>query len=224
MGDVEMRLLIAASLALVLIITPLSAKNLRNLAKDMRESIVRIHMTGPILQWGTCSAFTINQERGWGLTAEHCVVTKEGFEYRVVDDNSRSVDIIARSSLIFPPRPEDDLALLEGDIFREFPDLTAMTVIPEVGTTIAAYGFARGERRPFFFASTVARTRPRWFSLEMSGSVLQGMSGAPVVDPDGLVVGVVTKGTPSNTYVIGAWHFQELYKHALQHEADQHKE
>ena len=149
------------------------------------------------------------------------MVSVNGFEFRVVDDRTRPLEIIARSSTIFPPRPEDDLALLEGDIFRELPALTALTIVPDVGTVVATYGFARGERNPFFYVSNVARTRPRWFSLEMAGSVLSGMSGAPVVNGNAQVIGVVTKGTASNTYIIGSWHFQELYKVALKQHEDQ---
>ena len=44
---------------------------------------------------------------------------------------------------------------------------------------------------------------------------MHGMSGSPMVNEKGLVVGVIVKGTPSITYVIGSWDFQELYKHAL---------
>jgi len=45
------------------------------------------------------------------------------------------------------------------------------------------------------------------------------MSGAPVVNDKAQVIGLVTKGTASNTYIIGSWHFQELYKAAVkQHE------
>ena len=217
-----MRWLLAASLALAMCMAPqTTAKDLSGLAEQMRESITRIRMTGPVVRWGTCSAFSINQERGWGLTAEHCVVTVNGFEFRVVDDQSRPLEIIARSSTISPPRPEDDLALLEGDIFRELPALTALTIVPEVGTVVATYGFARGERNPFFYVSNVARTRPRWFSLEMAGSLLGGMSGAPVVNDKAQVIGVVTKGTASNTYIIGSWHFQELYKVAIKQHEDQ---
>ena len=215
-----MRWLLAVSLVLAMCMTPQTiAKDLSGLAEQMRESITRIRMTGPVVRWGTCSAFSINQERGWGLTAEHCVVSVNGFEFRVVDDQTRPLEILARSSTIFPPRPEDDLALLAGDIFRELPALTALPIVPEVGTVVATYGFARGERNPFFYVGNVARTRPRWFSLEMAGSLLGGMSGAPVVNDKAQVIGLVTKGTASNTYIIGSWHFQELYKAAVkQHE------
>ena len=215
-----MRWLLAVSLVLAMCMTPQTiAKDLSGLAEQMRESITRIRMTGPVVRWGTCAAFSINQERGWGVTAEHCVVSVNGFECRVVDDQTRPLEILARSSTIFPPRPEDDLALLAGDIFRELPALTALTIVPEVGTVVATYGFARGERNPFFYVGNVARTRPRWFSLEMAGSLLGGMSGAPVVNDKAQVIGLVTKGTASNTYIIGSWHFQELYKAAVkQHE------
>ena len=215
MKEFEMRLLIA-SLVLAMFFTLLgTAKDLSNLAEDMRQSITRLRMTGPALRWGTCSAFAINKDRGWGLTAEPCVVTVDGFEYRVIDEPSRPISVVARSSAIFPPQPDDDLALVQGDIFRELPALTAMLVIPDVGDIVAAYGFALGRRTPYFYTSNVARTRPRLFSFEISGPVMHGMSGSPMVNEKGLVVGVIVKGTPSNTYVIGSWHFQELYKHAL---------
>lgn len=220
MKEFEMRLLIA-SLVLAMFFTLLgTAKDLSGLAEDMRKSITLLRMTGPALRWGTCSAFAINKDRGWGLTAEHCVVTADGFEYRVVDEQSRPVEVIARSSAIFPPQPEDDLALVRGDIFRELPELTALTIVPDVGDIVAAYGFALGQRIPYFYTSNVARTRPTWFSFEISGPVMHGMSGSPTVNEKGLVVGVIVKGTPSNTYVIGSWHFQELYKHALKEHSE----
>ena len=59
-----MRWLLAASLVLAMCMAPqTTAKDLSGLAEQMRESITRIRMTGPVVRWGTCSAFSFNQER-----------------------------------------------------------------------------------------------------------------------------------------------------------------
>lgn len=210
-----MRIVVSALLALGLLIAPVGAKTPVQLSTHLQKSIIRIHMTGPIVDWGTCTAFSINKKRGWGITAEHCVISKQGFEYRVVDDALRPLTVVARSSAIVPPRPADDLALITGDIFFETDELIALTIVPTVGSEVATSGFALGEANPFFFYTRIARTAPKWFSMEIAGGVLQGMSGAPIVNKDGLVAGVLTKGTYGHTFVIGSWHFQELYRHAL---------
>jgi len=206
-----MRMLVGVSLVLSLLVASPSAKRPADLADHLRKSLVRIHMTGPRVQWGSCTAFAINKDRGWGITAEHCIVTERGFEYRVVDDSFRPLAVVARSSRTVPPNAYDDLALLEGDIFREVPALIALTIPSVLGEEVFAYGYAGGEDVPFFFQSYIARVRPNWFSMEIAGSVLMGMSGAPVANKDGLVIGVVTRGTHANTYITGSWHFQELY-------------
>ena len=211
-----MRMLVSAVLALGLLIAPLAAKSPSELATFLSKHIIRIHMTGPILDWGTCTAFGVNKKRGWGITAEHCVVSDQGFDYRVVDDALLPITVLARSSTIGPPQPKDDLALITGEIFFDLDSMVALTIVPTVGSEVATSGFAFGELRPFFLYTRIARAIPEWFTMEMAGGALQGMSGAPVVNKDGLVAGVLTKSSYGHTVVIGSWHFQELFQHALQ--------
>jgi hypothetical protein len=216
-------------LALLLFSVSGHAKSLPELAEFLRERVVRIHMAGPNALWaGTCTAFGIDATRGWGITAEHCVQTRDGFRYQLYDDARRPLTLLVTSTELGPHNcrflpqmlrcPDDDIALIQGKTFTERPALVAQTVVPAPGVQVAAGGFAVGRFPAFFWAGTIARTYPEWFHFEVQGPILQGMSGSPLVTAEGLAVGVVTKGTYGHTLALGSWHFFELREAALKKE------
>ena len=209
-----------ALLALACSTAVLLADDPADLAETLADRVVRIHMAGPRLprQWGTCTAFSVNQERGWGVTAEHCVSQPEtGFAYDLVDDKRRPLTVLAHSYPL--GYRTDDLALLKGEVFTEIKALTALTIVPAAGVTVYAMGFSMGVQPAFFTDAMVARSTERLFFIHLDEAMLPGMSGSPVVNADGLVVGVVSRGNYGYTAVTGSWHFQELYTKALADEA-----
>lgn len=202
------RTIVTICLALLL----LGAKSPAHLAEHLAKSITRIHMSGPTHNWGTCTAFVIDQERGWGITAGHCVTSPNGFRFTVLDEQKRPLHVIATSSI------NSDLALLKGEIFTSLPQLIALTIPPAAGIEVGAAGFAYGHTPAFFILSRIARSTIVHFEMQLSDSVLTGMSGAPVATRDGLIVGVITQGGTGYTHVMGSWHFQELYVKGLKWE------
>jgi len=190
-----------------------ASKSPIDLATYLAKSVTLIHMRGPNQQWGSCTAFAIRE--GWGITAEHCVTSPAGFRYTVVDTQRRPLTVIGTAA------KADDLALLRGDIFTELPSLTTLTTLPKAGEAVGASGFARGFGPPFFFYTTVARTHLNGFLFHLVGRAGGGMSGSPVANRDGLVVGVLTKTAPGATEVTGSFHFQELYKAGQKWESKQ---
>lgn len=201
------RILITLLCALLL----LGAKSPIQLAEHLSRSITQIHMSGPTHKWGSCTAFTVNQKRGWGITAAHCVKQDNtGFLFEVVDHEYRPLTLLATG------HPHDDLALLSGEVFSSMPTLVALTIPPVAGTEIGAMGFAGGYRPPFFFFSRIARVHPTGYLFHIMGVSESGMSGSPVVTREGFVVGVMTQVTKGSTAATGSWHFQELYEKATQ--------
>ncbi len=197
-------------LALWILIIPVSAKSPTDLAKLLHERVTRIHMAGPWMNaWGTCTAFGIDKKKGWGITSEHCVVSEAGFPYPyVVDDQNRVITTLVTSTPL--GFLDDDLALLEGEIFTELDDLDINPSPPFPGEEVYSSGFPFGQRPPFFMVNSIARTSTTNFKMQFQNGVDQGVSGSPVVDRNGRVVGVIAAGTNNVTEVIGSWHFQEL--------------
>jgi len=189
----------------------LGAKSPVQLAEHLAKSVTQIYMSGPNQKWGSCTAFTVNKNKGWGITAQHCVIQEStGFHFTVVDFRSRPLSLLAVAA------PADDLALLQGEVFSSMPTLVALTIPPITGIEVGALGFAGGYGPPFFYFSTVARTHPTGYKFQLVGASEPGMSGSPVANRNGLVVGVMTKSTSGSTEVIGSWHFQELYGKTIQ--------
>ena len=75
---------------------------------------------------------------------------------------------------------------------------------------------AGGYGPPFFFFTRVARVHPTGYVFHITGPSEPGMSGSPVANRNGLVVGVLTQTAEGSSAVTGSWHFQELYQSALQ--------
>jgi hypothetical protein len=195
---------------------PLSAKNPVALAEDLAKSITRIHAAGPYRNWNSCTAFSVNEERSWGMTAEHCVITAGGFVMDIVDDQYRELTLVANSTAL--GFGNDDLALIGGEIFKELNQLTSMTIVPPAGGTISALGYALGQTPPTFYHGIVARSSNEVFMMFLQGAALSGMSGAPVVNSDMQVIGLITETSVADIKVTGTKHFKELQEAALWHE------
>ncbi len=198
-----MKKLIAIFVFIFLLTTPVKSQGIID---DIQQNLVRIHASGPNNRWKTCTAFVI--EKGWGVTAEHCVTTDEGFDLKILDDQRRKITVFARS--ITSGFNGDDIAILTGEIFKETPGLTLSDNIPDLGEDVYAMGFADGTPFPFLVKSSIARKwDPFYFSLQ--DGVLPGMSGGPVVDTNGNVVGVISRGNYGATQSSGSEHIQELF-------------
>jgi len=117
-------------------------------AEHLDRAITQIHMTGPAQHWGSCTAFAVRGD--WGITAEHCVTSPNGFRYTVYDLNHVPLQVIAVAN------PNDDLALLKGEIFTRREPLTPLTTNPAQGQMVYASGFAKGYMPSFFLNMMVA--------------------------------------------------------------------
>ena len=206
-------------LTLLLGTVSLQAKSLPDLAQFLQERVIRIHMTGPRGYhtppdgWHSCSAFGIDAARGWGITAQHCVQNAEGVHYAfVVDDFHRPLRVVATAEQV--GFIDDDLALLHGDIFTELDPLQQMTLIPPAGTQVVAGGYAEGNHKIWFGAFVLSRIDEIDTTFRLQGGVIGGMSGGPVLNQDGQVIGVLVEGDGLQTKAIAAWHFQELKQFA----------
>lgn len=124
-----------------------------------------------------CTAFSINKDKGYWLTANHCWAETNTF---------------AGKPIVWEAYNETlDLAIFSGP---HADSLKFAIKAPDVGDELLIMGYPHGALDPIVFfgklASQLARMTPT-----MSGAVfnvvgLPGDSGAPIIDKSGRVIGV----------------------------------
>lgn len=129
-----------------------------------------------------CTAFSINEIRGYYLTAAHCL--SEGLP--TIDGHS--VQVVYRNDSM-------DITVLRTESFR--------TALPhrrkplKAGMPTAAYGYGYGLVHPILKTSHVAIVDMPLRDVHLTildASIIPGMSGGPVVDQWGYVAGICQLG------------------------------
>jgi S1-C subfamily serine protease len=139
-----------------------------------------------------CSVFSVNpKNHGW-MTAAHCIQDPEtGVPY------TDTYFIDGHTARIVEVDVEHDLALVQTPDWTDPVGLKLALRGPIQGDTIEALGYAWGQARSFYFVGIVAQTEFNLFGFfgSMAGMpAIGGMSGCPLVDHDGRVVGVTHVG------------------------------
>lgn len=123
---------------------------------------------------GICTGFIVDAARGWALTAKHCVPTDPKAEILV---NGEASAVIKTS---------DTLAIVRTNIMTT-PPLEIRQKDLQLGEAVKSFGFGRGKM--VVFGRGVAAILDGK-DIALDGPLLEGMSGGPVVDADGKVVGI----------------------------------
>jgi S1-C subfamily serine protease len=139
-----------------------------------------------------CTASSIDEQRGMFLTANHCV-------------NSKQVRVNWQIAWVVKADVKLDLAVLQSPGVR-LPALKPYTGIILAGMDIASFGHAYGWELPLFRGGHVSHPYmlvPEVTAaypyldgrfLVMDYALIGGMSGGPVVNPDGLLVSINQMG------------------------------
>ena len=170
-------------LALLLLSRPAAAQDWTDAVAKADRSLGRLLSTAPTDQTYFCTAFSIDQVRGYFLTASHCLVSR-----LTLDDHP--------AQLLFV---EDglDVAVIVADVHK--PALKAGRDVQK-GQPIGAIGYGNDLSVSMFRAGVVAAPRivlsdeipGEW--LMMNSPFVGGMSGGPVIDLHARVVSVVQRG------------------------------
>lgn len=180
-----MRILCTLLLALLLCIN-LDAANWVTVIAKAERSIVRVTADvtddkGQEME-KVCTGFSINEKKGYILTAAHCL-----------GPNSMFVDDV-RATITFTDQEHDFLVLT--NLGESHSALKARRKSIQAGLPAVAIGYGYGEYTPL---AKVAHIANPWFVVEeepwmmFDNGYVHGMSGGPVLDMDGRVIGVIQR-------------------------------
>lgn len=188
------RVLVAVVLMVVLAlqgVKPVDAADWSQVVARLQASTVAIACS--LHNQNTCTAFSINEDQGLYMTAAHCVPASyaEVVEGQPLDEpriDGQPVTVVFLSQSL-------DLAIVKATVKR--PALYPRAESLVVGNEVGSYGYGYGGPTPIFRAGNVSgyftdpNTAAEW--LMFDNAVVGGMSGGPIVDWDGFVVGVNSK-------------------------------
>lgn len=142
-------------------------------------------------QQNTCTAFSINRDQGLYLTAKHCIDPYDEAGEDVPQLDGKALQVVFSSDDL-------DLAIVRSDVKR--PALQYRTDRLEIGNEVASLGYGAGFATPMLRTAVVSLflrddKGAEWILLD--NALISGMSGGPIVDRSGRVIGVNDK---SNQY------------------------
>lgn len=145
-------------------------------------------MTGEVSLDTHCSIFSVNpKNHGW-MTAAHCIVDEEtGLP------NADEFFIAGHKAVVVEVNVDVDLALVQTPDWSDPVGLKLATKAPVQGDMVEALGYGWALTKPLYFAGLISQTEVDalgFFGTLAGIPAIGGMSGCPIVDSTGRVVGV----------------------------------
>ena len=195
---------IILSLTLLLTSLPLFA-NWVNIASSLRTATVPIYCS--LHDRITCTAFSIDQEKGHYITTAHCLHPVDGDDSDLPLIDQQTLEILFESAHF-------DIAVIK--ITTQRPALTIQPLPLQQGMHVATLGYANGRSVPSLRTSVVSKldmTPDEVPFVGFDNALVGGMSGGPIVDRSGKVVGIATRSDTQAGYSLT---IQLIYKHTKQ--------
>jgi S1-C subfamily serine protease len=186
-----LRTALATAVLLVLALSPASATDWSAVVTQVEKSVVWLQVGDD----GGCTAFVINQEKHYLLTASHCKPSEHGVLWA---DNVQATVVLLDS--------KRDLMVLEAkNLDPSRPALKLAEKNPVIGQEIMSIGFGYALERPFFRQAHVQDDKMALPGVDGGPFVstdtafVGGQSGGPVVNISGEVVLIVQRGDGGTT-------------------------
>ena len=178
---------VALSLLLWFPLPQVEAANWEKVVRRVSPSVITLACSGHGKTG--CTAFSINEREGYYLTAAHC---KEVLEEQTAGEETatafgKPLEVVYLSSYT------EGLDLIVFKAEEKRPALRLRSVGYSLGLQVGSLGYGLGMPGAMFRTAYVslilqneAGTRYSWFD----NTLVQGMSGGPIFDADGRLVGI----------------------------------
>lgn len=183
--------ILTALLATLLFIPTLHATDWSAVVKQVEASVV----FAQVGEDGGCTAFVVNQEKHYLLTAGHCFPSEHSALW---------VDGVPASTVYLDHKR--DLMVVEAKyIDPSRPALKLAAKNPDIGQEVMSVGFGYALERPFFRQAHVQDDKMALPGVEggpfisTDTAFVGGQSGGPVVNASGEVVMIVQRGDNGTT-------------------------
>lgn len=170
------------------LMVPLQAADWSDVVKQVEKSIVYLEGSS-----GSCTAWVINVEKHYLLTAAHC------------DQESIWVDRV-KATVIAKDTKKDLMVLEAKELDPARPALKLAAKNPGRGQEVMSAGYGYALERPFFRKASVQDDQLMIPEAGIGGpyistdaSFVPGQSGGPVVNIDGEAVAIVQRGDGGTT-------------------------
>lgn len=176
--------ILATAVLFLLAMLPLKADQWQSAVEKVQKSVLYLEVDE-----GSCTAFVINAQKKYVMSAAHCYSDKVMWVDRVL---AKVVSLDTKKDLMVLEVPNLDPAKVELKLAAQDP------VIRE---DVMSVGFGLGLERPFFRTAHVSDTQVMIPEgdiggpfIGVDGSYTPGQSGGPVIDANGDVVSIVQRG------------------------------
>jgi S1-C subfamily serine protease len=145
------------------------------LIEQVKRSLVQVNFPVDEENHAVCAGFSVSASRGWILTAAHCV--RNGTE------TAENITVNAHPATIVSV--DDQFAMLKVEA-QKYPPLDIYQGTSHVGDRVLNFGYGFGEFTLLPRSVALVSEGDIW----LDGPTLKGMSGGPIVDMAGRVVGL----------------------------------
>lgn len=182
---------LVASLVVAMLPTTLSASDWSGVVKQVERSVVWVNVGDA----GGCTAFVINQEKHYLLTAAHCAPN----EHEVLWVDS------VQAKVIFYDKKRDLMVVQADNLDPTRPAMKLAATNPAIGQDVMSIGFGFALERPFFRQAHIQDDKMALPGVDggpfvsTDSAFVGGQSGGPVVNAAGEVVLIVQRGDSGTT-------------------------
>jgi S1-C subfamily serine protease len=185
------RFALVALLLLAVLPMKLGASDWSDVVKQVEKSVVWANVGDE----GGCTAFIINQEKHYLLTAAHCAPNEHGVLW---------VDSVPAKA-IFYDKKRDLMVVQAENLDPTRPALKLAAKNPAIGQDVMSIGFGFALERPFFRQAHIQDDKMALPGVDggpfvsTDSAFVGGQSGGPVVNAVGEVVLIVQRGDGGTT-------------------------
>lgn len=189
------KVIAAILLSLSLVIPAHAADSVSDIFTKVLRSLVTVSYEASDDKTHYCTGVVVDAPKGWALTAVHCV--ELGKDIYVDEALSSIIKVNENFALVSVPKMDK-------------PPLALGKSVPVMGSSVISSGYAYSIPGMTVLSRVIANRQGEDFGLD--GPLIPGMSGGPVVDQEGKLIGINQASTEALGLACGIGEIRSFLK------------